>query len=342
MNNLRILHFQKIKNFKLINNVYISSEIKKLKKTGNLFKHVLEKENVNPSEVVHIGDNITSDFNVPKNLGLRTIHYGSTKFLNDIHQREKYFIKNRINNIQLLRTISIVRRKNFSNNIEGTYFDLGSYVFGPVLNDFCKWIFNIAKKNNISQINCISREGYFFNNILNFYKKLHKQFNYVTINNIAASRASLFIPSFESDDLIPKNLVYDDLTVSDVYSLFRIKCLNSKINEFLNYSFIKSYYKKINDDMLCNIIENDLRNNSDQIISKCKIQLNLFVKYLNQIDFNPNSILFDFGGSGSILHAINSILKDRKPKINCLFYANQNSYLHSFTINSFCLLQTMY
>lgn len=327
--------FSKIKNFKLISNVYISSEIKKLKKTGNLFKHVLEKENVNPSEVVHIGDNITSDFNVPKNLGLRTIHYGSTKFSNNIHQREKYFIKNRINDIQLLRTISIVRRKNFSNNIEGTYFDLGSYVFGPVLNDFCKWIFGISKKNNISQINCITREGYFFNNILNFYKQLHNQFNYVSINNIAASRASLFIPSFESDDLIPKNLVYDDLTVSDVYSLFRIKCLNNKINEFSNYSFIKSYYKKIDDNLLCNIIEKDLRNNCDQIISNCNIQLNLFVKYLNQIGFNPNSILFDFGGSGSILHAINSILKDRKPKINCLFYANQNSYLHSFTINSF-------
>ena len=327
--------FSKIKNFKLISNIYISSEIKKLKKTGNLFKHVLEKENVKPSEVVHIGDNITSDFNVPKTLGLKTIYYGITKSLYDIHERERYFIKNRIDYIQLIRTISIVRKKNFNNNIENTYYDIGSYVFGPVLNNFCKWIFDIAKKNNISQINCITREGLFFNDILNYFKQLHKQFNNVSINTIAASRASLFIPSFESDNLIPKNLVYDDLTVSDIYSLFRIKCVNNKITKFLNYSFIKSYYKKIDDDLLCNIIEKDLRNNSDLIISKCKIQLNLFVKYLNQIGFNPNSILFDFGGGGSILNAINSILKDRKPKINCLFYANQNSYLHSFKINSF-------
>ena len=67
-------------------NVYVSSEYALTKLTGNLFKKVLEIEGVKANEVLHLGDNLRSDWFRPKLIGMKTIlvrtHYTrhKTKF----------------------------------------------------------------------------------------------------------------------------------------------------------------------------------------------------------------------------------------------------------------------
>ena len=67
--------------------MYVSSEYALTKRTGKLFKKVLEDlEFVSPDEVLHIGDNLRSDWIRPKLIGMKTIlvrtHYTrhKTKF----------------------------------------------------------------------------------------------------------------------------------------------------------------------------------------------------------------------------------------------------------------------
>ena len=54
-------------------NVYVSSEYALTKSTGKLFKKVLEIEGVKANEVLHLGDNLRSDWFRPKLIGMKTI-----------------------------------------------------------------------------------------------------------------------------------------------------------------------------------------------------------------------------------------------------------------------------
>ena len=54
-------------------NVYVSSEYALTKRTGKLFKKVLELEGVKANEVLHLGDNWRSDWFRPTLIGMKAI-----------------------------------------------------------------------------------------------------------------------------------------------------------------------------------------------------------------------------------------------------------------------------
>ena len=54
-------------------NVYVSSEYGLTKRSGNLFKKVLELEGVKVNEVLHIGDNLRSDVIRPRLIGMKSV-----------------------------------------------------------------------------------------------------------------------------------------------------------------------------------------------------------------------------------------------------------------------------
>lgn len=53
--------------------VYVSSEYALTKRSGNLFKKVLELESVSPNEALHLGDNLRSDWFRPKLIGMKSV-----------------------------------------------------------------------------------------------------------------------------------------------------------------------------------------------------------------------------------------------------------------------------
>lgn len=60
-----------IKNdIKLPKKIYLSSDVNKTKRKGSLFRLLLQENNLKAKDVLHIGDNIKSDFLKPKLLGM--------------------------------------------------------------------------------------------------------------------------------------------------------------------------------------------------------------------------------------------------------------------------------
>ncbi len=57
------------------NELFVSSEFKVTKHTGNLYKKVLHELKTEPGNLIHTGDNSTSDFLVPQSLGIEAIHF---------------------------------------------------------------------------------------------------------------------------------------------------------------------------------------------------------------------------------------------------------------------------
>lgn len=56
--------------------IYVSSDIGLTKSSGNLFKFIANDLNVNLNQIIHHGDNVISDINIPNSLGCKTIHTG--------------------------------------------------------------------------------------------------------------------------------------------------------------------------------------------------------------------------------------------------------------------------
>ena len=56
--------------------VYVSSTYGLTKRSGNLFKKVLQEERIeNPAKVLHIGDNFISDYFMPRRIGMKSFLY---------------------------------------------------------------------------------------------------------------------------------------------------------------------------------------------------------------------------------------------------------------------------
>jgi predicted HAD superfamily hydrolase len=55
--------------------IYVSSEYRQTKRTGTLFKEIIKQERVKPREILHIGDNIVSDYIRPRECGIRSFLY---------------------------------------------------------------------------------------------------------------------------------------------------------------------------------------------------------------------------------------------------------------------------
>ena len=56
--------------------LYVSSETGLTKRSGNLFRHIMQKEGCSPGQMTHCGDNLYSDICVPSKLGINI--YGTS------------------------------------------------------------------------------------------------------------------------------------------------------------------------------------------------------------------------------------------------------------------------
>ncbi len=67
--------------------IYVSSETKKCKWTGNMYRFIRDKEGVDYTEWSHLGDNSFSDVDIPSKLGIEAVHYINMQEINAIKGR---------------------------------------------------------------------------------------------------------------------------------------------------------------------------------------------------------------------------------------------------------------
>jgi len=322
---------KKIKNISKISEVYTSSDVGLLKSSSNLFKYILKKEEITPNEILHVGDNIFSDIIMANHLNIKNIYIGKSLHVKKIEKKESVLLNHDIN-YQALRTHATVFKPNkYQGN---TLFDIGAYTFGPILFEFCYWLLEKTRKNNLTQINLLMREGQIFYKILQFIVEASKKYSHIQINKLYASRASLYFP-YLNDTFDNKHLIYSQVTIQDYYKLHRIKIKDTLI--YQNKNMILNHSKKhfIEDKSLYELIHNDFEKRKKEIKKQSISQSKKFLEYLKQINYTSNSILVDFGGGGSILEVISVLLKNNKPKKNLLFFRKRESFFKEVDFESF-------
>lgn len=130
-----------------ISHIYISSEKRLRKSTGNLFKLVLREYKIEPYQLLHIGDAYRGDYYMPKKLKIKTVliksDIGNTCFFNLDYIKQNKDVEYGIIN-------------SFIKNNEDNSFDylekIGYEVVGPILYGYCKWLSKKIKEDRIEKV----------------------------------------------------------------------------------------------------------------------------------------------------------------------------------------------
>lgn len=237
--------------------IFSSSDIGKMKSTGNLFKYVVSSLSIEPGKIVHIGDNKKADFEKALENGLRAFHYSSAKdklkkfnpaILNFYNKYRAYFSP--IIGLQLLK----------GENITNYWERLGYNIGGVLCYFFLQSVIQTVKKNKISDVFFIARDCYIFSKISeNFFGENCPRFHYIYVNRninklynntvLESNEFSRYIKSinlkgerilvvdtcaktFSAQTLIEKYL--KDMHIEGLY-------LSVKHNNSINYSTLTSY-----------------------------------------------------------------------------------------------------
>lgn len=266
--------------------IYVSSEFKVTKQSGQLFPIILNREGVQPDRLLHIGDNEIADFKQPKKYGIQSFFYKRTL---------KYYpyseSTNLISNHELgvqLDTINTFIDNTLSEH-ESSDYKLGYSVFGPLLCGFISWINDTAQEKGIDKILFCSRDGYLPELA---YRKSQCA---ISANYFYISRISIINSSIYRD----KNIIQSLDRFKSWPSAFN---LNYALNRLGIYGKHKSIiFKNINTLFSGDWITKDIQLCYEEKKQQSKEQGDLLKKYILDLIRNHKKIaIVDIGGNRTI------------------------------------------
>lgn len=149
--------------------LYLSSEMGVTKKTGNLFRRILSDTNLSASQILHVGDNISTDVRSAEGVSIRPFHVPkAVEYLRSNRHYAKNIGKRQpIDNIGRSVVISNIARRVFDDPrnafresvTNGSTFNLGYAAVGPILLGYVLWLRSRAQAKNIDHLFFLSREG---------------------------------------------------------------------------------------------------------------------------------------------------------------------------------------
>ena len=280
--------------------IIVSCEYRKTKYTGSLFKSVLRDTNLKPQEVLHIGDNRNSDYNIHREIGMNAYLYVKKK------KEAPYTMYNNIDNINELMMYSI---DSFITNTldysKDNAFKLGYSVFGPLLYGYTSWIQSYIKNNNIKKVFFFSRDGYI---VKQAFEIINKE---VWHSYLYVSRRSVVVPVLQYKSTVREMFeMYKNWPqkFSLGYALKKLGLSNSEISELLNmsYKLKKRIYTidellKLNDNKLSAFLDSIY----DIVCNNSKKENKVLEEYLRQENFKDTLAIVDLGGNCTISYALN-------------------------------------
>lgn len=266
--------------------LYLSSTIGKTKHSGELFDFILKEIGKN-KKIIHIGDSFKSDYEVPRNKGIDSIHIPKN-VLKDIYRLKNCGIESNIIN-SFLNNTSPIDQNN--------YYRFGYEKFGMFLWGYSKWLHKSIKNSHIEDVYFFSRDG------LIMKKAFDTLYNDVHTHYLEVSRRSLRVPILWMNHEL--EYVIDMISPSKLVSLATIfDGVGLDINDYVE--LIGRYGFDINTAFdRKTILKNDnLRELylklSDDIVRVSRQEYDLLVKYIEQNQLSGKFAIVDIGWSGGM------------------------------------------
>ena len=300
--------------------IYVSSEYKKKKRDGELYKLVNSFENIEYSKWKHFGDNAISDYKSALDIGLNANRFEYP----ELKPYEQYAINRTPTNTALQQTIGIAKITRLSSNNEK--FHLGSSLAAPILFPYVSWLLSESIKKNYKRLYFIARDGYILKAIAD--KIISKQGLDISTHYIYGSRVAWQKPSFavSLENLKPIVLQYG-FSIEFLSKILDIS--TEKLNLYAKQCGIKTN-NTLDLEQKLELFNKLLTNQEfmNEINEKSKDTCNDLINYLKQeIDFSDDNFAFvDLTGSGVTQNCLASVINTFYPKAINSFYIRNGQY----------------
>lgn len=160
---------------------------------GELFKLAMSRLNLQPHQMLHIGDNFNSDIEGAKSVGVKGIYYPRL-------DQESFTVLNRERNIcskkqaaGSLETLRLLGRRLSIGNADPLYFRYGAFLLGPVMTLYAAWAVDQYRRSGVKRVCAFMREGDIISKLL----KRHAQATgtKMDVNAVYISRQSTHLAS---------------------------------------------------------------------------------------------------------------------------------------------------
>lgn len=312
--------------------LFVSSEERKLKKSGDMYTLVLEELGISGENMLHIGDNYVSDIQMAENYGIKTCYIPKTSqvFLEQCKGPEKagFFRLPLVGSStvsdyrEVKKSIgfgcmtALIANKYFDNPFkeftEKSDFNLdpffiGYYAVGMHLSGLIQWIENICIHKKYERIWFTSRDGWLLMHAYNIFRKTRKDLpeaKYLYVSR----EATLPIQIQSKIDFYNLPIEIKKYSPETLIELLRFCCKEITQDECRQTveKFGIDYTTKFR-----NIVEyqNFINIYIDKFYSEEQHQKAKDVNYEYLKNISENDIIFDMGYSGRIHMSICRLLK---------------------------------
>ncbi len=143
--------------------LYVSSTARMTKAHGTLFRHVLQDMAISPRDLIHTGDNLHSDIEQARKVGIQSRHFACATL--DRHEIKWHTVQCsageylHLSQIAGASRLARLDRKSDERDIDDALFDIGAGVAGPLLVPFVDWILRTAQARAIKHLYFVARDG---------------------------------------------------------------------------------------------------------------------------------------------------------------------------------------
>lgn len=188
--------------------LYLSSQVGLRKDSGKLYEYILEQEAITPGQMVMIGDNERSDFQIPADMGIRTVHVvkpqnlmrAMPRFADLVPDADEAPVADQF----LFGAIASdnfggISYPDFSpDNMFGTSARaIGYSLLGPITVAFSQWLLDQAQDNEIDRLYFLAREGKFLKAVFDRWQAGSAEI-LVKSEYLLISRRAVTVPCIET------------------------------------------------------------------------------------------------------------------------------------------------
>ncbi len=306
--------------------LYLSSDIGVRKDTGELYRLLLEREQITPGELLMVGDNEHSDVQIPMNLGVQVCHVlrpievarALPRFSEIIDwTRTKGDLSEQL-------ALGLVINKLFrpifypaldpANLIYGGPEQIGYAVVGPAVLSFCLWLMETAKKDGIEKLYFLAREGQLLKIV---YDRVatHAE-DAIPSEYLVLSRRAVTVPMIESLDDIFRIAADHEYFPNELKKFLQYRYGLMLEDDDLNNLYKKGLWKE---EKLVEVkgdirqLKPVLEELAEKIVTLGRVERQGLTAYLNMIGLNDvaSAAVVDVGYSATIQGMLSGFL--RKP-----------------------------
>lgn len=297
--------------------IYVSSEYRKTKSTGNLFRIVRRDKNIAFHEWIHFGDNLKNDVQRPRSLGIHAEPY----MFPALDEYLRVVCKNNDAYLQLLFGIS---RNCLGCEPVSMMYKTGITVGGTILFPYARWIVEWAVENKVDTLYFIARDGYLIKKLVDLIIEQRKLS--VKTKYLYGSRRAWRLPALSDRKMdiagyiMASNWNFIDTvrSLSDVFGVTETDIISC------SHTAEENRNRSIGKDILFQIIDElDQNNFKELLVRKNQTAKDNIIEYLKQeINFGEKYVFVEMSGTGYTQHCLQILLEAVAPddRITTLFF----------------------